>query len=316
MDLLNNFINSLHEKIKKRSELVLYIAEVLCIEREPANRRLSGRVPFTVQEVGKLSQKLGISLDYLMQDKKTNALPNLKMKIPMSGHLEDLITYLEYETRKLEKVSLEPVEFGTAFSSIPLEYFVLYPHLEKFMFYKWVYFQAGSNEYDNYSLWEIPERLKNANQQLIAINTNIKKRLYIWDPVTIWSLAKEIKYFKNIHAINDQDIDYIKADLHKMMDYIENQAKTRGTQSDNNIEIYVSFINHGLNFSYFKTENNFHVTFESHFMGLEHSDSRASYIYIQEWITSMKKISTLISGSGAVERRLFFEEQHYHINEI
>ncbi len=315
MDLLNNFINSLYEKINKRSELVLYIADVLCIEREPANRRLSGKVPFTVQEMGKLSQKLGISLDRLMQNKNENVLPNLKMKIPMSGHFEDMIVNLESVSNKLEKICREEVEVGTAFSSVPVEYFVPYPNLEKFMYYKWGYFHVGSNEYNDYSLWEIPDSLKKANQHLLKISDKIKNRIYIWNPVTIWSMVKEIKYFKSIHAINDEDINHIKGDLHAMLDSIEDQAKMHKTESGNKIEMYVSFINHGLNFWYFKTKNDFYVTFDSYFISLDYDNSISS-ISIQEWITSMKKISTLISESGTVERRLFFKEQHNYVREI
>lgn len=317
MDLLENFINSLYERINKRSELVLYISDVLSIERESANRRLNKKVQFTIQEMGKLSQNLNISLDNLMKNKHSPALPTLKIKTLISGYsVEDMITNIESETKKLKSISMEPIEFGTAFSSMPLEFILPYSNLEKFMFYKWGYFHIGSNEYDDFSLWKMPERLKKANQQLLRINTDIKDRIYIWNPVTIWSMVKEIKYFKSIHAINDQDIIYIKTDLHKMLNDIENQAKMCKMQSDNKIEIYISFINHGLNFYYFKTENNFHVAFDGYFTSLDCYNNRESVINIQEWIMSLKKVSTLISESGAVERRLFFEEQHSYVGDI
>jgi len=316
MDLLENFINSLYEKINKRSELVLFISDVLSIERESANRRLNGKVQFTIQEMGKLCKKLGISLDYLMNDRNPNVLPSLTTKIPMTGHLDDLIVGMELETRKLETICLESVELGVAFSSIPLEFFLLYPTLEKLMFYKWGYFHVGSSEYDDYSLWEIPERLKKINRHLMRINSKIKNRTYIWNPATVWSLAKEIKYFKSAHAINNKDIDYIKADLHKMLDNIESKAKMCTTQSDKKTEIYISIINHGINLCYFKTENNFYIASDGYFVSLDYYDSHASFSNLQEWITSMKKVSTLISGSGAMERRLFFEEQHNYIKDI
>ena len=316
MNLLENFINSLYERITKRSELVLYISDVLSIERESANRRLNGKVQFTIQEMGKLSQKLGISLDDLMQNKNLNALPNLKMKLPMSGHSDDLISSMEFAITKLEEICQESVEYGTAFSSIPVEFYLPYPNLEKFMFYKWGYFHIGSNEYDKYALWEISERQKKINRQLTVINTRIKSHIYIWNPVTIWSMVKEVKYFKSIHAITDEDVAYIKADLHKMLGDIEIQAKMSNIESDNKIEMYVSFINHGLNFCYFKTENKYYVTFEDYFVGLDYYDNRVSFASTHEWFASMKKISTLISESGAVERRLFFEEQHNCIRDI
>lgn len=317
MDLLEDFINSLHEKITKRSELVLYISEALSIERESANRRLNGTVQFTIQEMGKLSKKLGISLDYLMQEKNAYLLATLKMKIPMSGpSIEDMIVNMESEAEKLEKIGMEPVEYGTAFSSMPLDFIIPYPYLEKFMFYKWGHFHVGAEEYDNFSIWELPERIRNANQKLMRFNNQIVNRIYIWNPVTIWSLVKELKYFKIIHAINEEDINHIKIDLHQMLDDIESQAKMGRVGSDDKLVMYVSFINHGLNFYYFKTKSNFHTASDGYFVNLEHYDNLAFDINLQEWITSMKKVSALISESGAVERRLFFVEQHNFVDKI
>lgn len=318
MNLLENFINSLYERINKRSELVLYISDTLSIERESANRRLNGKVQFTIQEMGKLSKKLGISLDSLMQNKNDNILPILKAKTPMSNHsIEDMIVSMESEAQKLEKMCVEQIEYGAAFNSVPLEFYLPYSYLEKFMFYKWGYFHVGSDEYNDFSLWKTPERIKLANQKLLRVNDEIKNRIYIWDPVTIWSLAKEIKYFRRIDAINDQDISHIKEELHKMLNDIEDQAKMRNVPTGNKLEIYVSFINHGLNFYYFLAESDYHIAFDGYFISLNNHDKyNASIIDIQEWIISIKKVSTLISESGAIERHLFFEEQRNYIRDI
>lgn len=316
MDLLEKFINSLHEKINKRSELVLYISDVLSIERESANRRLNRNVQFTIPEMEKLSRQLGISLDSLMLDKKGNLLPNLNMKMPMSDHFEDLIEMIDSQAGKFEKICIEPVELGAAFSSVPLEFFAAYPGLEKLMYYKWGYFHVGSKDFDNYSLWEMPERLRKINRRLIKVNDKIKRHIYIWNPLTILSLVKEIKYFKKIHAINNEDIDLLKEEIHNMLDKIENYAKMGGYGHGDRVEMYVSVVNHGLNFCFFKTDNNFHVTYDGYFISLDYCNKSTSFNGIQEWITSMKKVSTLISESGAVERRLFFEEQHNYISQI
>ncbi len=316
MDLLEKFINSLYEKINKRSELVLYISDVLSIERESANRRLNRNVQFTIQEMGKLSRKLGISLDSLMQDKDANVLPNMNMNMPMSDHFEKMIEKIETLVSKLEKFCINPVESGTAFSSIPVEFFLPYPALEKFMYYKWGYFHVGSGEYDNYLSWEVPEKLKKINKRLLQVNDKIKHHIYVWNPLTVLNLVTEIKYFKKIHALNDEDTGRLKEDIHRMLDHIENYAKTGGDTHDDKVEMYVSVINHGLNFYYLKTDNNYLITSDSYLLSLYYYDEQASIVNIQQWIKSMKRISTLISESGAGERRLFFEEQHKYINGI
>ncbi len=317
MTLLNSFIDRLHEKTKKRSELVLYVADKLCIERESANRRLNGKVPFTVDEIEKLSRELSISLDSLIQNKDESFLATLKMKIPMSGYsIDDMIINIESQAERLENMCAESIELGTAFSYIPINFILPYSILEKFIFFKWGYFHVGDDEYDDFSSWVIPERLKKANRQLMKINAEIKKRMYIWNPVSIWSMVREIKYFKSIHAINENDINQIKEEMHNMLNDIEDEAKMRKTKSDYNIEMYVSFVNHGLNFYYFKTENSFYIVSDGYFVSMEHNDNSVTFSNLQEWIKSMKKVSTLISESGALERRLFFEEQHNYVNDI
>lgn len=67
INLHDEFIAALHEKVPKRSELVIRISDLLCIEKESASRRLNGRVSFSIREMGILASELGISIDGLLR---------------------------------------------------------------------------------------------------------------------------------------------------------------------------------------------------------------------------------------------------------
>lgn len=319
MDLLKNFIDSLYEKISKRSELVVYVADVLCIERESAYRRLSGKVQFTIQEMGKLSQSLGISLDKLIQNENDTSLLSFKYYPPRSiTSINQLTTIFESNLNKLREISCEPTEYGLVFSSLPMEFTLPYEYLNKFMYYKWGYFHTQTGDYKNYSSWVLPESIKAYHQQLMKVIESIAKRTYIWNPTTIWNITRDISYFKSIHAINESDINSIKTDLHAMLDKQESIAEIpiSGSENKNKAEVFVSYIDNGSDFYYMISKDRCYIAYNGDFISSGSNDIFETNTNIREWIKSMKKISTLISESGERERRLFFEEQHRYIREI
>ncbi|MCC8095284.1 MAG: hypothetical protein LIP05_07980 [Tannerellaceae bacterium] len=58
------------------------ISEILCIEKEPASRRLSGKVLFTIREMGLLADVFTISIDQLRSEDDQLWMP-LGLNSPM-----------------------------------------------------------------------------------------------------------------------------------------------------------------------------------------------------------------------------------------
>jgi len=317
IDLLEKFIQILNTKYPRRYELVSVIEEKLNIERESASRRLSGRVQFTIRELGILAYELDISLDNLLQPEEYNSVPFM-MQAPFTAHSMDiLIEQMGKNVSKLESICNKTSEIGSIFNSLPAEFYIPHPNLAKFMHFKWGHYFIGSKEFDKYESWKIPRSILDIHDRIMALHGEYKKIVCFWDISLIWNLVKDIEYFLQIHAINRTDAELIQQDLFEMLDNVEAIAK--GTRKDNlspEFNFYISSVHLGMTYSYFLSNISCASSFNTYFMRSIFSENHETCMKVRDWIISMKKVSTLISGSGEKERILFFEEQRKIVNSI
>jgi len=312
---LNKFINALHQKIKKRSYLVSFISETLEIERESASRRLNRSVNFTIEEMGTLALKLGISLDGLLYSNGEHFhFPSFVMHSPMElDSIDSLAFKIESDLDNLSNIILsEPSEYGAMFTYPPLEFLLSYNYLLKFSYFKWGYYYTSSSHFNNYTTWEIPKKLLKLNERLLYLISKLEKVFYIWDNSVIWSYVNDIVYFASIGSLNKDDIKQIKAELHTMLYQFEEMLKNNNSvlQGPKEIEIYITDVNLGAAFSYLMSKNKRCSSFYTYFIGADFNDDYSTTTQLHDWMNSMKKICTLISGSGVRERRNFFNQQH------
>lgn len=316
-DLLENFIHALKLKYPKKNELVSVVENTLKIERESASRRLNGKVMFSIRDIGILAYELDISLDDLLQPEECNSIPFI-MQGPFTAHSMDvLVDQMQKKVNRLEGISNKTLEVGSIFNSLPAEFYIPYPFLSKFMIFKWGHYFIGSKEYDNFELWETPKEILDIHDQMLLVHNKYKKVICFWDISLIWNIAKDLEYFFRIHAINQSDVKLIKEDLLDMLSHVEVLVKgTRKRNSFPEIQFYILSVHVGMTYSYFFSNTKCAISFYTYFMRSLFSENHETCIKVRDWIISMKKVSTLISGSGERERVLFFEEQRKIINNI
>lgn len=318
INLHENFIKSLHEKIPNKKELVDIVSDILRIEKEPASRRLNGRVLFSVQEMGILADELGIVIDSLLHPNKKFQWMPFQLESPFSADsVEDMGDILEQLLACMEEVTQKTVTLGSIFYMLPIELYVNHPHLMKFMFFKRGHYFVRTEEFNNFSDWALPEKFANLKKRVSKIKSKIENALYIWDESLIWKLVAEINYFHKLQVINTEDRDLIRDDLRAMLHQLEVclRGKFRtGSAPNMNLDFYVSHINIGINSLYSFSEQK-QMSFVQTSFSFSHTDSSyENCLKIKEWVDSFKKISVLISGSGGLERRLFFKKQHQIID--
>lgn len=320
-NFLTNFINALYQKIKKRSQLVSFISETLEIERESASRRLNGSVNFSVEEMGILSLKLGISLDGLLFSNGEHFhFPSFTMYSPMQAKsLSTLTLGIEADLIFLSDIILsEPTEYGSMFTFLPLHFLMPYHSLLKFIYFKWGYYYMGTADFDNYGDWEIPKDLSKLSDKTLYLCSKVERMTYIWDCSAIWSFVNDIMYFASIGSLNNNDLKLIKDDLHSMLYQFEEMLK--GTHSTlfglKDVEIYISEVSLGACFSYHISKDKWCSNFHTYFVGTGYNEDYNTTMQLRDWMNSMKKICSLISGSGIRERKRFFYQQHNIVDRI
>lgn len=319
-DLHDAFIGELSRKVPRRADLVNQIADILKLEKESVYRRMAGKVNFSVRETGILAQALNISLDSLLdRNRKVQWLPFV-LASPM--RLRSMDSFCDMIDRNLEKIREinrgEPGETGNVYNSLPMEFFISSPLLMKFMFFKWGNYFVQSEEFNDFSAWRMPERLAAIPAKYGEIY-NFREAFHIWDSSLIWTLAKEIVNFYRMHVITEAEKREISHELKELLSRIEqglNGTYVSSIPFPEELDFYVSSINVGFSSSYYASGDRQLALLQTNFSFSVIENSEDTFQQIKEWIRSFRNISTLLSRSGRIERRLFFENQHKIIDQL
>ena len=313
-NLHKEFVKELNNRIPRKSELISKISDILRIEREPVSRRLSEKVQFSICEMGVIARELEISLDSILYKNTPYHWIPLILESPLgSRSMESLCTLMENTLTMMNGVVHQsPTEYGSIINALPLEYYIEYPFLRKFMFFKWGQYCIGTDDYNDFSSWELPDKIIQLKEVVKPLVNGIHHTMYIWDESLIWTLVGEINYFRRMNVISAEDVKLIKEDLKELLIRLEKHLKgiSELDMHPQNLSFYISNINLGVTCWYMFSEEQKLSSFNSHFIFSANSNSQNGHIRLKEWINSFKNVSVLISGSGELERRLFFAKQH------
>jgi len=320
MDLQDEFIAALYAKVPRRIDLENRIADILDIEKDAAYRRLSGKVNFSIREMGILADQFRISLDRLMHAGSEHLWIPFTLESPVREKSIDAICdIIDIYLARLKIITKDPTESGNVYCSLPMEFYMHSPLLTKFMFFKWGHYFVATDEFNEFSSWELPARLTNLKEKIVD-SCVFYKSFYIWDSSLIWSLALEVKNFYKMHIITADEKDAIRQELRILMRNFEKFLNGTIPPFDMppfpEIDFYVSSINMGFTSSYYSSTKMFTSSFHTNFSFAAIEDCYESFKRMKDWIDSLRNISTLLSKSGRIERRLFFETQDKIINQI
>ncbi|MCD7899752.1 MAG: hypothetical protein LUH22_07735 [Bacteroides sp.] len=319
IDLHDEFVKALLSKVSRKTDLADKVSDILRIEKEPASRRLTGKVNFSVREIGILANEFNISLDELLHRVPGYLWLPFILESPLKFRSIDIL----YETidchlNRLCDMTREPTESGTIFNILPMEFYMNLPVLMKFMFFKWGHCFVRSEEFNNFSQWQIAPRMTTLHDR-VEKAFSFDKLLYIWDNSLIWTLVREVDNFHNMHIINTEDKNKLKEEINDLLTRLEqvlNGTCEPFLRSASEMDFYVSTINAGFTCNYFASPSKHFVTFSTNFSFSEIESTRENFTHIKEWIKSIRNVSTLLSQSGRMERRLFFENQHNIVNKL
>lgn len=317
-DLQDAFIDTLIAKEARRADLENRIADILGIEKEAAYRRLSGKVNFSIREMGILANEFGISLDRLLRsDQEQTMMPFILESPAQKRSIEELCDVIDRDLEALRIINLSPAESGNIYSSLPLEFFTFFPMLTKFMFFKWGHYFVGTEEFNDFSSWELPERLA-AVPGKIGECTNYSKLFYIWDSSLVWAIIWEMDSLYKMHVITAEEILAVKKELKDLLKNLEKFLSgtfTSDISFVSDMEFYVSTIHLGFSSSYYESAAAYGFSYRTNFSFAVSDNCYDTFKIVKDWIDSLKNMSTKLSQSGRIERKLFFETQYKIIDQ-
>jgi len=315
--LHTNVINAIKEKIPQDANIANVLMDILYIGKEAIYRRLRGEVPFTFEELAAISQALGVSLDNIAGSARQKSKPfQLKLTEYVNPTEIDYSQMEEY-VNILHASRKDPyTEFASSANVFQQTLYIGHDYLNKFYMFKSLYQTSGVDSVKSLGDIKISPRLNDIQKKYKEETMHIKHTFYIWDYLIFRYLVNDIKYYASIRYITEEDVAALKEDLLKFMDKMERLATKGEFETGNKIQLYLSSLNFESTYSYLQTQNMNLSNIIAFTLNSVVSLDTSTFYRLKTWIDSLKRLSTLISESGEMQRVKFFKEQRELVNTL
>lgn len=299
------------------ANMIQELMDLLPIGREAVYRRLRGEVPFTFEEVAKVSLKMGFSLDAIIGVKNhERAVFDLNM-LDVDDLNEDYCRRVNEYVEFFRKIrNQKNVRARFAFSTLPYAFYLPFPNLSKFRLYRWFY-QVNKSQFSiPFSEMKMSEEALEAQRAFITESRSIQRAAFILDREIFNAVIKDINYFFKLNLITFDEIELLKKDLYDLVAELEALAISGTYKTGTRVALYLANVDLEASHSHVESE----TIGYSHLRVLAINSLNSYNPKISEiqkqWIDSLKRCSTLITQSGEVDRFAFFRKQRVAISVI
>ena len=318
----NLLIRRIRENIPKKTKAVHYLAHLLEISVESAYRRLGGRIPFTFDEIAKLSKTLNFSVDDIIDLKMTDSKVLFELKtnelvdssVAFTNLLQQELNYIKKLNESSRSEAISAMRHLTALSVLDFD------TLFKFFYYKWTH--QTEDVPINYFFSDVvfPPEIEELLQEIRSLSDETlynNEMTVISNPSLCQSIVSEIHYYTKRGLINDVDLQLLKNELLNWVDDTARMIKTGITKQGGRCNYFLS--------SFDIIESNsiytsFDVQAESRFWiytvnPLKVSKPSACKTH-KEWLNSLKRYATYITQSNEILQVEFLNRQKQYVQSV
>lgn len=312
-DQLNhNILSAIKEKIPNKKSLANLLADLLCIEKEAVYRRLRGEVAFTFAEIALIANELGISLDSMISNTLAQRSKPFQLKLTdfLNPNEVDYSMMEEFISIISEAGNDPKSELSDCTNILPIGLFYGYPYIERLYLFKCLYQSAQTNKIRSFKDVVYSSRVKQYQKETLYTLKQIKNTNYIFDPFIFRYLVNDIAYYRSIDFMDEEDEHYMKGDLMRILQNMEQLAVSgMYNETGNKVSMYVANVNFDLSYWYINI-NHLHISLIKAFaLNSFATVDEDSYVILRQRIETLLRSSTLISVSGERQRMDFFEKQ-------
>ena len=316
-DFNQKLIDLIDECMPAKSDQLDLLMNVTSLGREAAYRRLRGDVPFSFTEACMISQKIGRSLNEIVEaDSKNNV--TYYLATPEAESVDD---YYYYYNRMIEEhegfinqfSGMPNIKVISACNMVPHTKLFPFKYLSRFRAFQWKYQMEQGPIVGSLSDIVIPPHLVKRQLDLVGKIDYLSNTSLVFSRNTFVSLINQIDYFHTLNFISLEEIAVMKEELHQLVHDMETLTMNGKTNADEKVWVYLSNIDFESNYTYIQGED-FEFAYVDIFQlnSVITSDPIACKMQ-REWIESLRKYSTLISACGEKDRIAYFNKQHEHI---
>jgi hypothetical protein len=309
--IVNTILRSIPQNIKP----VNYLMDLLELSRESVYRRIRREIPFSMEEITKLSLTLGFSIDEIIEGSKTER-KFFDLQI-LSDFSEAYIwLFKEYDNYLQNILNAKKSRVLMALNHIPPLFSTFFDNLSKFFYYKWLNENVEDMSNRSFADLHIPNESILLQEKITTSCKKINNVVMILSPHIFLSTIKDIQYFYRRKLLNNDELQLLKNDIFDLIDLGEKIAKSGSFNAGSHMDFYLSTLNIHSNSIYLHYDN----VRETHFWIYSANPMiiRNSEIcdMQKKWVYSLKKHSTLITESNEILQIEFFNRQREYVKEL
>ncbi len=316
----SSFLEQVKNRLPSNLSFVDELAEILNISRDSAYRRIRGETVLSLDEVKKICNQYGVSLDSLLS-------PSGQMvSFQLRGWDDDFSfeTFLKSILDNLEMISGFPDKqliYNT--KDLPLFHFFQYPHLVTFKIYFWIKTFARNTKFgtEKYRPELVPKELLSIGERIWAKYASFYSTEIISHEILAITL-RQIQFSRDCGLIDLPTAKLLCDDCVSLLNHLQRQAelglkKTFGSEENGGkFDLYLNEVLIGEGTVLFKMGDK-RVTFIMHNNFNILTTSQESFCKLTEsHMVNMMNKSTLISNTAEKERSRFFNELLERVQQV
>ena len=205
--------------------LVDAVAETLDLSNDSAYRRIRGEKPVTLEELAKLAQRFGFSIDRFLGLQSESYIFTGKLA---NAHDHVFDKWLENTLAQYEFMARHPYAHVYYMSKdLPVSHFFQTPELASFKFFFW---QKSILQYHElrgvkYKLGLMSDYSKSLADKIVAVYNKIHSS-EVWAVETINSVLRQIEYYNDAGIFeNKTDSTHLCDSFEQLINHLERQAE-------------------------------------------------------------------------------------------
>ena len=311
-------------KLPSNLSLVFEITEVLGLSQDSAYRRIRGEKPLTVEELFKLKDHFGISLDQFGGESSNSVNFNCST---IGAETFKVSNWLDKVYADLHKINaMQECEIIYAAKDPPLFHYFQLPEIAAFKVFFWekTLFQFPEYDEKNFCFDEISDDTFLKGRKTLALAAKIPT-IEIWNEQTFKILLSQIEfYWVSGFFSNNDDFFNLLDKTEKWIHHIQKEAEygfkyLYGSQAEgveNNFKLYVNEVVLNDNTILVRTNLGYSAYLTFNVLSLLETTNQDFCRELDKYYRGILRKSNMISLSGAKERNRFFNEQLHAIQKL
>ncbi len=306
------FLDQIKSRLPENISFADKLAELLNISRDSAYRRIRGETVLSLDDVKKLCDRFGVSLDALLSPDTNTSLFHhraLSTTYTLEQWLNSVGSNLEYVNGFKQR------EMIFAARDMPIFHNFRLPELSAFKMFFWLKTVIKDPHYVNqlFQVGVIPKQLLEAGSKLWKLYATVPC-IEIWSDEAINETIKQIEFYQECRFFADKQQASLVCDrLIELIEVIKKEAAAGKKAGGASFGLYENEIIIANNTILARMDSMRIVFINYNLLNLLTTHQHSFCNKTEKYLTNLTKSSTLISATAEKERNKFFNKMKERI---